>query len=213
MWPWDWVIAAGNGISGIAQKIYDWVTQQIAALTSWVTSAISDIWNAISRIYQDIANVWNEVVRFVVNLVAMAEAWVENTVNGILRWTGEQFLHLVNSINDFIQWVEQSIGRLTNQLVGYIQGVVRWVHDEVWVPLVRAISDVRSFVTTWIPRIWQYIQHPELLVKLIAGDLLGFWQRYVMRYGTAIARWMLRKMMGMAGEVFDLLETILSAII
>lgn len=213
MWPWDWVTALGSGISGISQKIYDWVSQQIASVMSWVTSAISDIWNAISAIYRDISNLWNQIVGFVVNLIGTITLWVENIVQGITRWVEQLVGSLWQRVTDVINWILGEIGRISAYVSSAVQNIIRWVYNDVWLPIVRAVNDVRNFAVQWIGRIWQYFEHPELLVALIAGNLLRLWQQYILRFGTAIAKWLLRKMMGLAGEVFDLLEMILSAII
>lgn len=213
MWPWDWVTALGSGIAGISQKIVDWVGQQIAAVMSWVTSAITDIWNTIDQIYQDIRNLWDQIVNFVTTLVGSVVAWTEHFIQSILEWVGQQFTYLASYLSDAIRWITDTIRQIYNYVGGWVQSVIRWVHDDIYMPLYRFVNDVLTFARTWIARIWQYFEHPELLINLIGSSLWSLWSRYVVRYGAAVARWLLRRMVGLAGEVFDMLETIISAII
>lgn len=213
MWPWDWVIAAGNAISGLSQKAIDWVNSLIASVTSWVSSAIDSIWSSITGIWHDIQSVWDQLVGFVNNLWVQLWAGITSLGHTISDWVSRLVNDLWSFINRLYDWASNELGRLGGLIDKVWNDITRWVQTEIWDPLVRAYEDVKTWVTGLFNRVWQYIEHPELLVSLIGGFLLRLWMQYVMRYAMPLARWVVRNMMGLAGPVFDLLESILTNIL
>lgn len=213
MWPWDWVIAAGKAVSGISQQVYDWVTQLIASVTSWVNDAINSIWKGINSVWADVTHVWNQLVGFIDNLASSLWGGITHLWNIIQGWV----LSLVNDLWSFVRWLydwaSKFIDSVWRQLVKYVNDVYQWVLREIWDPLKRLYDGILGWATQWITRIWQYIEHPELLVQLIGSFLLRMWLQYVLRFGAVFARWLVRNMMGMSGLIFDLLEHVLSSIL
>ena len=213
MWPWDWITSAGNAISGLGQKAVDWVNSLIASVMSWVTGAINSIWKSIQSTWDDIDNMWNRLVGYIDNLTQTAWNWVTHTASQIYDWA----LRLINDIWHYIyglySWAVSELDKLGRLIERIWSDIVGWVVREIWDPLKRLYDDVKNFIDTWIPRIWQYIEHPELLVQLIGAFLLRMWLQYVIRFAGVLTRWIVRNMLGMAGEVFDVLETILANIL
>jgi hypothetical protein len=213
MWPWDWVIGAGNAIAGISQKVYDWVTSQITAVMSWVMDAINSIWASISALWSEVERVAESIASGLVDIATSFTAWISSAITGVLSWAEGKIAELWSYARGVYNWAIGEFDHLRSLISDAVSGVLSWVDRNIWQPLNAAYRDVRNFVDIWIPRIWQYFQHPELIADLVGAALLRLWQRYVLRLGPAIARWLIHEMMKAAGEVFDLLEYILSSII
>lgn len=213
MWPWDWVIAAGNKLAGVSKDVYDWVSSLIASVTSWVNDAINSIWHGINQVWADITRVWNTLVAFVSTLAAQVWGAIARAVDQLTSWA----LRLINDIWGYLRglydWIVRQIDRVWHDVLALIDEIYRWVKKEIWDPLVRLYNDIKDWVEQWIARIWQYIEHPELLVQLIGSFLLRMWTQYVLRFGSVIVRWLLHHMTSMAGEVFDMLESIISSVL
>lgn len=213
MWPWDWISSAGNAISGLTQKAVDWVNSLIASVMSWVTDAINKIWHSISSVWDDITSVWNRLVGYINNLTDMAWRWVSNTARQIYDWA----LRLINDLWGYVKWLynwaANELDHLYHLIWGWVQDVYNWVRREIWDPLYRLYNDVKNWFIQMFNRVWQYIEHPELLVKLIGGFLIRVWVDWVKQFGPMIVRWLIGNMRGLAGEVFDLLEHIISAVL
>lgn len=213
MWPWDWVIAAGNAVSGLSQKAIDWVNSLIASVMSWVTSAINSIWSTISSIWADIQSVWNGLVSFI-NTVAsevwtgirvltvQVTGWIVDAVNGVRQFAEDAYHAVWNALNN-----------VSNFLNGVINQVYRYIKEGVLDPLTRLYNDVKNWTVYTFNRVWQYIQHPEMLVSLIGGYLFSIWLQLVRRYARPVVHWIINVMKSMAGEVFDLLEEVISSVI
>lgn len=213
MWPWDWVIAAGSAISGVSQAVYNWVTQLVTTMMSWVTDAINSIWNTIKSIWDGIHNVWDQVSRYAEELVNGVYRFISSSVSDIMNYVGRLIDDVWHYAQSVYEWVVRSLSDLENRLLSYVNRVYNWVRTEIWDPLNRLYNGIRDWATQWIGRIWQYIEHPELLVNLIGAFMLRMWMQYVIRFAAVFTRWLIRSMASMAGEVFDLLEHVISSII
>lgn len=213
MWPWDWVIAAGNAISGLSQKAVDWVNSLIASVMSWVTDAINAIWSNIQSVWNDITNVWNGLLSFI-NTIA-SDVWngIEVLTRNVTQWIADG----INGVRDFAQglynWISNEVANLGRFVDGMFNQIYRYIKEVVLDPLTQLYHAVLNWATSLFNKIWQYIQHPELLVNLIAGYLFSIWLQLARRFAVPLVRWIINLMRTMAGEVFDLLEEIISSII
>lgn len=213
MWPWDWISAAGNAISGLTQKAVDWVNSLIASVMSWVTDAINSTWKSLQSLWNDVTNVWNQLVGFINKLSNEAWTWINNVANDIYKWAGQMLNDLWSYAKSVYYWALGEINKLYGLVDGWINAIYRWVQKEIWDPLVRLYNDIKNWAVQAFNKVWQYIEHPELLVQLIGAFLLRMWTQYVVRFGSVIARWLIHNMTNMAGEVFDMLETIISSVL
>jgi phage-related protein len=213
MWPWDWVISAGKYIAGVSQDVYNWVTSLIASVTSWVTDAIDSIWHTIETIGRELGSVWSHIAETVENAVSAVYGWIRHLVQDVYDWASRGLQDLWNWARGTWDWIVRQIAEVRNWIASGLQQIIDWVNREVWQPLVRLYNSLRDYASGWIARIWQYIEHPELLVELVGGYLLKMWLRYVARFGLSIARFILRQMMSLRGEVFDLIEHVLVSIL
>jgi phage-related protein len=213
VWPWDWVIAAGRGVAGLSQKAVDWVNQLIASVTSWVLTALNSIWSTIGSIWSDITHVWNSLMQFVGQISVDVASAITRETSQVVSWI-TQGLNAVSSYIDYVyHWTVDQVTRLEGYAGGLVQEVYRWVDRNVYQPLARGYNSLLSYITSMFNRVWQYIEHPELLVSLIAGYLLSVWLALARRYAVPVTRWIINMMKSLAGEVFDLLETVLSSIL
>lgn len=213
MWPWDWVIAAGQWISGVSQSVYNWVTRLVTSVTDWATNAFNAVWTYLGTLVSYIASVWDRTVMFVNTLAAQVWAIIAKTGQDISNWVTGIWNDLWKYAKSAWDWSVQAVDKIYHWIDYVVNAVYSWVQREVWQPLKRAWDDFTNWASGWITRIWQYIEHPELLVKLLGSFLLSMWTSYIRQFGITLTRWFIRNMRGLAGEVFDLIEYILSAII
>lgn len=213
MWPWDWIAAAGSGISGLTQKAVDWVNSLIASVMSWVTDAVNAIWRGINNVWHYTSVVWDAAVRFVNETASTIWQWIIH----YSTWLGHWILGMVNDLWGYAvsvyKWALNQFDQVWNYIYGAVRDIYAWVNREVYQPLYRLYNGVVSWVSQLFNQVWQYIQHPELLVSLIGGYLVRTGWKYVRQFGAPVTRWIVRNMMGMAGEVFDVIEGIISSIL
>jgi phage-related protein len=213
MWPWDWIIGAGNAVAGVSQAVANWVSQIIASVVSWVQDAITSIWNTLRDLGAEISSIWSSVVNTIENAVSGVINWVSGLIQSITSWVTRGIMDLWNWVRGTWDWVTRHISDLVKLVEHTFSQVVDWVNREIFQPLYRLYTGIRDFFTGWIVRIWQYFEHPELLVALIGGALWRTWTQYVARYGAAVARFIIREMSSLQGEIYDLLENILTSIL
>lgn len=213
MWPWDWVLAAGNTISGLTQKAVDWINQLIASVMSWVINAVNSVWGALGSVWVDITSVWDRLMSFVGTVATQFWDEIKLLTGEVTSWVAASFEGLLHLIQDGLSWLTAELGALSSFVEGLIADVYRWIQQNVIQPISNAISGVENWVTSLFNRVWQYIQHPELLANLLAGYLLSVWLQLARRFAVPLTKWIIRSMRSLAGEVFDLLEEVISNII
>lgn len=213
MWPWDWVIAAGTGLSGLTQKAINWVSSLIASVMGWVTSAITALWGTIYSLWSDINHVWTSILSWVGSIVITVAGAIDRFSHVISNW----ILGLVGALWSYVKslylWAVgqfNTIWGFVNRLAGDLYG---WVIREIYNPLLSLYNGIRNWVSQMFNDVWQYIQNPELLVNLIGSFILRNLLKYAKQFAVPVTRWFIRNMRGLAGEVFDLLESVLSSIL
>lgn len=213
MWPWDWIIAAGSGISGLGQKAVDWVNSLIASVMSWVTDAVNTIWRTISNIWNYIAHVWLVINSFVVQVAENIYRWADHEIHIISDW----ILGMVNQLWAYAQslykWATNQLNQVWNFLFQFIHDIYSYILNNIWNPLYQDFQDAKAWASQWFNSVWQYIEHPELLVNLIGHYLMTVWLQLARQFAVPFVRWLIRAMRSMAGEVFDMLENVISSII
>lgn len=213
MWPWDWVLAAGSGISGLTQKAVNWVSSLIASVMSWVNSAIASIWGAIYSAWHDIRTVWNSFLAWVGSVAIMVAGAIDRFSHLVSNW----ILGLVGAIWAYIKslysWALNQINTIWHYIYQLTSDLYGWVIREVYNPLVQLYNGIRNWVSQMFNDVWQYIQNPELLVNLLGGFIVRNTLKYAKQFAVPITRWLIRNMKGLAGEVFDLLEQVLTSIL
>lgn len=213
MFPWDWILDPGNPVNQVATKIYNFVANAISGVMSWVSAAITTIWATLSMVFAEISNLWNQLVNFAVSIAVTVANAVTTAFSRITSWVSSIIANVWNFALSAYNWTIQQVHRLEQLIYSSVRDALNWIVQNVVQPVIATFEVFKTFVLVWINRLIQYLQHPELLAELIAGALLKLWMQYVARFGTVIARWLLRQMMSTAGEVFDLLERILASIL
>lgn len=213
MWPWDWISAAGSGLSGLTQKAVNWVNSLIASVMSWVNDAVNAIWRGITAVWHGITGVWSSTISFVVSTADAIYRWFDHLIHTISDWV----LSLVNQLWQFIQgvytWALNQINALWKYVFQFSRDIYSWVLRNIWDPLYHDYQDAVNWATQQFNQVWQYIEHPEMLASLIGRYLLASGIQLAERFAVPVTRWIVRSMRSMAGEVFDLLESVISSII
>lgn len=213
MWPWDWIKAAGSAISGLSQKAVDWVNSLVASVMSWVTDSLNAVWSSITGLWNDITGVWNKLVGFI-------EHTAETIWNTFYRWThiiADWITGMISQLWQYAQgiynWALKQINAVWNYIFQFARDIYSWILRNIWDPLYQDFQNATAWASQWFNQIWQYIEHPELLVNLLGRYLLTVWLQLVKQFAVPLVRWLIRAMRTMAGEVFDLLESVISSII
>lgn len=213
---WSWLLLGGVTAifaTGVPKAVYNWVLQQLTYVISAIGDAITAIWNAIQQIWNDIYGLWGRITAFIASLLTTVYNWVQSLINSTIGWVQRLWNDLWNFVNGIWSWVISKWAELYSLIIHSIDDIRNWVYSNIYLLLKQYMEDGYRFLTHAISRIAMYIDHPELLVKLLAGYLWSVWLDLAKQFGGLIIRWIIRTTESAAGEFFDLLETILSSII
>lgn len=213
MFPWDWLFDENNPVNKVTRAVYDFVYRIVSYVVDWFSIGIYAIWTVLYTIGAQVASIFVRFAELVANIAVTIATTVAHVVAEITKWVGGLIANVWGYVTGFFAWITARVVWLEAKIAQVFQDIIKWVYDNFIRPIWDKITDTISWVTGWINRIWMYIEHPELLVELIGGVLMRLWTQYVLRFGSAFARWLVRSMMGMAGEIFDLLERILDSVL
>lgn len=214
MWnPWNWVKAGWDFSFGGIKQLYQWVLNTIGQVYDYINGWVQWLQDAINQVYQ-----------WAINLATSIEQWAQSWYNYIIGWTQRLFAQITGWViglwNQLWQWVQAAwdfahwvYSYLSNLVAGWIRDLYAWVLRNIWDPLYSWVTGIYKWATQWINYLLQYIEHPELLAALIGGYLIKFWLDLARRFAVPLARWWMRTMMSLAGEFYDLIESVISAIL
>jgi hypothetical protein len=207
---------------GFLAKIVHLITGSIDNVVRWVTSTIAAVYSYFDKLYTWL---WHEeiVLSQTINRFA-AEAYhytltVYNTVNAILNRLFADLWHLLK--HDFavawswITWLKREITYIFDyvrkQAESLVSSIEQWVVSNIYDPLLNEIRALEHRILAPIVYAYDLVTHPDKLVKIIASYLWREWVTLLKKYSKPIARFLLHAMIGMAKELADLLEIIITA--
>lgn len=213
MWPWDWVRAAYKGVLGIPKAITDLIANMISSVVSWVQDAIDVLQVGINFVASELQSVYDVVIHFAESIGQQVMMWALKKFFEITAWTTGLFARLYDYAQSVLTWAEREVITLYSYINSIVGKIEQWVISNIWSPLWSFVNGVYKTLSDAINAVRMFIEHPEMLIQLIGGYLLQNLMSYVKRYSIALTRWFIRASLHMGGELFDVLESIISAII
>lgn len=214
MWnPWNWVKAGWDFSFGSIKQLYQWILGIIGQVYDYINGWVQWLETAINQAFAYAYNLAVSIEQWGNSMFNNIVGWVNSIGANIMRWASgliNQVVQLAREAWDFGHWV---YSYLYNLVSGWINDVYRWVLQNIWQPLYNLATGIYRDLTAWVNYILQFIQHPELLANLIGTYLLKEWLSLVKRFAVPLARWWMRTMMSLAGEFYDIIETIISQVL
>lgn len=214
MWnPWNWIKAGWNFSFNAINQLYQWVLQQFGYVIDYVNGWITWLQNQINNAIQWASNLGLAIEKWAQSWFTWFIQWSEQAFNNIMSWASrliQQAWSFIQETWDFAHWVYTY---LQNLFAGWINDVYKWVQREIWDPLYNWVTGIYKQLTGWINYLLQYIQHPELLASLIGSYLIKAMFPIAKRLAVPFARWLMKTMMSMVGEFYDVIETVISHVL
>lgn len=196
--------------SHLITGVEKWALKLIHAVYSFVNKLFAELRKSVNSVYQSLVHFARSITKYASQVYTFARWIVEKYVPSVIRWADQELHALLNDINSVLHYAETWIVRLANDIVSAVRNVTSWVIDHVYRPLLNDVTTVWHWITHEGAFIYDLITHPEKLAALLASYLWGSWLGLFKSHGKQIARWLLKGMPNMVGELTDALETFIS---
>lgn len=196
-------------INRLAQTMYDAFIYEDQRITDVYNGAIDYESHLNQQEQSDIRmvlDVIGQTVSFLARIILV------DIVN-VYQYVDRRVNALNSSFSDQLAWFMNFVRLLVFGLRLLIDDMRTWVETAIAGPLWSALN---AFITRATKDIWtlfQYILHPELLVKLIAGYLWSTWLHLLHIFAVPIARFVIRTMFALREEFVGILIDVLAEII
>lgn len=199
----------GNNLADLYNTIYEAFQYEDQRITDEANLDASAEWYANQREVEDISMVMLVIRTMVTALTAI----VVINIGNLRSYVDARIDSLSSSLSSRIDWFMRIVNILVFGLRLLIDGVKQWVEETVAGPLWNALNAFITRVTGELWTLFQYILHPELLVKLIAGYLFSAWLALLKAFAVPIARYIMRTMFALKGELVGILLDAIAAIL
>lgn len=200
---------SGNNLADLYNTIYEAFQYEDQRITDEANLDASAEWYANQREVNDISMVMFVIRAMVTSLTAI----VVVNIGNLRQYVDARIDNLSSSLSSRIDWFMRIVNILVFGLRLLIDGLKDWVETAVAGPIWNALNAFISRVTGELWTLFQYILHPELLVKLIGGYLFSAWLALLRAFAVPIARYIMRTMFALKGELIGILLDAIAAIL
>lgn len=180
---WFFLIHIGGLITGA----WDWMVNGVAwfsgQVSNWAAAVYSTAWHTLTNVIPGAA-AW--AVRKALGLAGVALAKVEGWLKGL--------------IHNAIRWAKGELHKLAATAKGWVNSVIRFVTAPI-----RWIYHVAKGAV-------ELVLHPEALAKWLVGHLVVPLVLWVMRSGSPVLSWFIKRFIASGGELAALLEDVITKV-
>ena len=212
-----------NPLSWI-HSMFSYAWNGIKDFAGGVEKAVVWVWNTLVDVFVVVYRGWEWMIHGVEALAGLIEdgfddiykfgAWVVKTgIPDVISWAARQLSNLGHEIAKGLSDVEHWVSGLIADVKGLIDDVYTWAVDHVYNPLKKDFDQAWHWIANEGVTIWHYIEHPELLAKLLFLPLWHYFLSFVKDSAALIGGWFIPHIYRAMIETADVLESILSDII
>jgi hypothetical protein len=211
IWQWFKSVLTGalTGISDLASKVY----QGVKAIIDRIESVFILIYDAWSHPVATAKALLNYLVNFARDTAyAFNRAWNKWVVPLIIK--AEDLAH---RIEDYF-WkgvlkAEEIVSNASGLIWDYLKGFKTWILNTLWSPLENSFKQAWQWISTRGEVVWQLIEHPERLAKLLLEPLAEAAWWFIKESTDLIAQFLLVGWMKATLAVVDVVEDVFSKLV
>ena len=210
---WDWLSNQFGNVFSDVNSAYQWLMGVIRSVWSWLWSSLVGIYAEFTVLMADIGSIAQGFFSLVYSIWAQAQTLIFAVFGSLASIIGTQ----VSRLWSYALSMYATFADLSNKAFTLIYNVEQRIYGWIGTYVVAPFTAIIGAISGRLGHLWDeyfgLITHPERIVKLIGGYLWSAWHDILKKGGRGIGRFLLHGMMGIAGEVWDVMESILSAFI
>ena len=203
---------------GIINHLRTILANAIDSVDKWVLKLINAAYDYAHELFQEMRVAVNEVndaligfernITHYANVVNTFAHWiVTKYVPSVISWARRELTKLGNDVVNVVHDLEKWVVRLGNDIVSAVRNITAWAIKHIYDPLDKAFTSAWHWITHEGAFAYALLTHPERLAAILAGYLWKSWLALIRANSKQIARWLLKAMPGMVGELTDAVES------
>jgi phage-related protein len=209
----DFLAQVANLITGDIKAVKNWILSIIQAVYSFIDREISAIGTEVHDVWSQLYGFITTVEHYVISVYNYVVNGLNIVYHDITSWVSGELAALGNWITGVVHDILAGLDYVKNAIVKAYDDIEHWVMQHIWDPLWAAITQAWNWITHEGAFIYGLVTHPERLAALLGHYLWSSYLGLIKRYAKPIAHWLLHTMLSLAGDVADVLETIITALI
>jgi phage-related protein len=207
-------------IAGVFEGIFETVTHPVQAF-EWLWNGVKWIWWFLSTVASLVTSAWDWMVNgvqwftdevshwageafealrhIIVDVIPNALGWLGRTLwNAVTHAFLKAWRFVESTASHIYGWAARELGKLAHTIKVAVSEAIKWVENAV------------HFVAHWGGWILHLLTHPDNIVKWILGALIDPLVMWILRSGSNVIVWALRKAASEGSEVAHLVESVLA---
>lgn len=209
----SFIAGIGNAITGAINDVKNWILRLIQAVYSFIDGEIDALGREILDVYNEAIALGRSVEQYAVSIYTVLSSVITTGLHDVISWASNALNTLSSIVNAAIHDIEAGLDDVRNRILQAYHDIESWVMQNIWDPLWNFITTAIHWIENEGAFVYDLLTHPDKLVKLIASYIWQEWLTLLKTYAAPIGRWLLHSMIGLAGDLIDVFETIIAALL
>lgn len=210
---------------GWIDRIWHWGAANIGGpVVDFIRDVLHGLWGFLYSIFGNVSDAWNDMFTAGHWLWRMAidfshAVWfrfyhlLRIFIPEIIKYFERLFDSVRRLAEWIIRWIAARVEWLIHKIETEIAFVIKWVRDNIWLPLLRDIRIAWNWITTFGKVVWFYISHPDKLVDLIWDFLIAKLETEAWNIGHLLGNFFLGLVLHNIKRFALLIEDIIMAVL
>jgi phage-related protein len=202
-----------NSVVNDVKSVWNWILKTISAVYSFIDREFQVVERYATDVYNYLDGLFHTAWNFIVQVYNYAKSIVDVVIHDVVSWVtriwNDVFSFAKGVYEQLVQWADY----FKHLIASVIDDIRTWVVNNIWNPLFNSIKEALGWITHEGAMMYDLLTHPDKLVALLGGYLWSAFLGLIKAGARPIGRFLVHIMMGMAGEVADVLEAIISSLV
>lgn len=203
----------GNLITGAINDVKNWILRLIQAVYSFIGQEIDALGSELDSLWNEAVGLYHSVEQFAIGVYDTLSNAITTAYHDILQWAQNAINDVVSFVKSALQVINDAIDDIYHKILQVYDDIESWVMTHIWDPLYNFAMTAIHWIENEGTYLYDLVTHPEKLVALLAKYIWDAWLEIFKDAVQPIARWLLHTMLGLAGDLADVLETLLTALL
>jgi hypothetical protein len=195
------------------KSVWNWILKTISAVYSFIDREFqvvehyaADIWNAADNLFHDAWNFITQVYNYAKSIVDVV---IRDLVSWVTRTWNDVFSFAKGVYEQLVTWVDY----LKHAIAVGLDDLRTWAVNDVWNPLFKYVSEALGWIAHEGAMMYDLLTNPDKLAALLGSYIWKAGLGLIKAGARPIGRFFVHIMMGMAGEIADVLEAIIAGLL
>lgn len=208
-----WLSDIGHFITGSISVVKDWLIRIIQSVYSFLDATLRHLESELVTSWNELNGFIGAVERFARSAYDALTIYVRVMWKETLSWVTSALDDIRTYLDRTVSWITHEITRLSAETLALIDDLKTWIVKNIIDPLISDVSAILNWLETYGSLVTTFLTHPDILAAWLARYLWRSYFELIRKHSVPIGRWIIHSMIGVAGDVADVLETIMTSLL